>query len=203
MQTTNQDSASYGAARAPESQNRGAPADHLIQPVTPGALVDNGQSTMATDVESLPAGWEKRLTPEGGIYYVDHNTGTSTWADPRRPTLVGMSQLGPLPSGWEMRLTSTARVYFVNHNTKTTTWDDPRLPSTLDDVPLFQRDFRRKLIYFRSQPAMRRQPGICQMKVRRDHLLDDSYAEIWRHMPSLKKRLTTKFDEGDGLEGDA
>ena len=165
----------------------------------------------------LPAGWEERYTPEGRPYYVDHNTRTTTWVDPRRQTIIRVmgpngantalqpqtiSQLGPLPSGWEMRLTSTARVYFVDHNTKTTTWDDPRLPSTLDaNVPQYKRDFRRKLIYFRSQPAMRAQPGNCQIKVRRNHIFEDSYAEIMRQTPNdLKKRLMIKFDGEDGLD---
>ena len=90
---------------------------------------------------------EQRTTPEGRPYFVDHNTRTTTWVDPRRQQQIRMyggqnnnnvtiqqpvSHLGPLPSGWEMRLTSTARVYFVDHNTKTTTWDDPRLPSSLE-----------------------------------------------------------------------
>ncbi|KAG9048732.1 hypothetical protein FS837_012168 [Tulasnella sp. UAMH 9824] len=175
----------------------------------------NGQTTAG--VGSLPPGWEERHTPEGRPYYVDHNTRTTTWVDPRRQTLVPMiggngnrltvqpttvSQLGPLPSGWEMRLTSTARVYFVDHNTKTTTWDDPRLPSSLDaNVPQYKRDFRRKLIYFRSQPAMRAQPGNCQIKVRRNHIFEDSYAEIMRQSPNdLKKRLMIKFDGEDGLD---
>lgn len=164
----------------------------------------------------LPGGWEERYTPEGRPYYVDHNTRTTTWVDPRRQTIIRVmgptaqnnlqpqtiSQLGPLPSGWEMRLTSTARVYFVDHNTKTTTWDDPRLPSTLEaNVPQYKRDFRRKLIYFRSQPAMRAQPGNCQIKVRRNHIFEDSYAEIMRQTPSdLKKRLMIKFDGEDGLD---
>ncbi|EIW60741.1 HECT-domain-containing protein [Trametes versicolor FP-101664 SS1] len=165
----------------------------------------------------LPAGWEERHTLQGRPYYVDHNTRTTTWVDPRRQTVIRVmgpngqnaalqpqtiSQLGPLPSGWEMRLTSTARVYFVDHNTKTTTWDDPRLPSTLDaSVPQYKRDFRRKLIYFRSQPAMRNQPGNCQIKVRRNHIFEDSYAEIMRQTPNdLKKRLMIKFEGEDGLD---
>ncbi|KAF5365696.1 hypothetical protein D9758_003127 [Tetrapyrgos nigripes] len=165
----------------------------------------------------LPNGWEERFTLEGRPYYVDHNTRTTTWVDPRRQAIVrvmgpngqasslqpqAISQLGPLPSGWEMRLTSTARVYFVDHNTKTTTWDDPRLPSTLDaNVPQYKRDFRRKLIYFRSQPAMRAQPGNCQIKIRRNHIFEDSYAEIMRQTPNdLKKRLMIKFDGEDGLD---
>lgn len=183
----------------------------------PGAVVGAAAGGSTAGNGALPAGWEERHTPEGRPYYVDHNTRTTTWVDPRRQTLVRMlgrdgnslsvqpqtvSQLGPLPSGWEMRLTSTARVYFVDHNTKTTTWDDPRLPSTLDmNVPQYKRDFRRKLIYFRSQPALRSQPGNCQMKVRRDHLFEDSYAEIMRQTASdLKKRLMIKFDGEDGLD---
>jgi E3 ubiquitin-protein ligase NEDD4 len=177
--------------------------------------ISAGSATTA-GTGSLPNGWEERYTPEGRPYYVDHNTRTTTWVDPRRQTIIRVmgpngqgsvqpqtiSQLGPLPSGWEMRLTSTARVYFVDHNTKTTTWDDPRLPSTLDaNVPQYKRDFRRKLIYFRSQPAMRAQPGNCQIKVRRNHIFEDSYAEIMRQTPNdLKKRLMIKFDGEDGLD---
>jgi E3 ubiquitin-protein ligase NEDD4 len=181
----------------------------------PPAMLSTGNTTAGSG--SLPHGWEERYTPEGRPYYVDHNTRTTTWVDPRRQTVIrvmgpngqgtalqsqNIAQLGPLPSGWEMRLTSTARVYFVDHNTKTTTWDDPRLPSTLDaNVPQYKRDFRRKLIYFRSQPAMRAQPGNCQIKVRRNHIFEDSYAEIMRQTPSdLKKRLMIKFDGEDGLD---
>ncbi|KAK9768070.1 hypothetical protein K7432_001606 [Basidiobolus ranarum] len=165
----------------------------------------------------LPSGWEQRFTPEGRPYFVDHNTRTTTWVDPRRQQYVRtygqssnqvtlqqqpVSQLGPLPSGWEMRLTSTGRVYFVDHNTKTTTWDDPRLPSSLDqNVPQYKRDFRRKLIYFRSQPALRPIPGQCHIKVRRDHIFEDAYAEIMRQTPAeLKKRLMIKFEGEDGLD---
>lgn len=165
----------------------------------------------------LPPLWEQRHTPEGRAYFVDHNTRTTTWVDPRRQQYIRMyggqantntiqqqpvSQLGPLPSGWEMRLTNTARVYFVDHNTKTTTWDDPRLPSSLDqNVPQYKRDFRRKLIYFRSQPALRILSGQCHVKVRRSHIFEDSYAEIMRQSATdLKKRLMIKFDGEDGLD---
>ena len=169
----------------------------------------------------LPAGWEERYTPEGRPYYVDHNTRTTTWVDPRRQSIISVmgpdgqstslrpqdiSQLGPLPSGWEVRLTSTDRGYFIDHNTKTTTWDHPRSPWLLDaNVPQYKRDFRQKLIYFRSQPGMRGmrdQPGNCQIKVRRNHIFEDSYAEIMRQTPNdLKKRiLMIKFEGEDELD---
>ncbi|GAA5802989.1 hypothetical protein HPULCUR_008464 [Helicostylum pulchrum] len=176
--------------------------------------VQNNMTTAGSG--PLPPGWEMRTNPEGRSYFVDHNTRTTTWVDPRRQQYINtigpgsnlqvqvqpVSQLGPLPSGWEMRLTSTGRVYFVDHNTKTTTWDDPRLPSSLDqNVPQYKRDFRRKLIYFRSQPALRPVPGQCHIKVRRSHIFEDAYAEVMRQVPAdLKKRLMIKFDGEDGLD---
>lgn len=215
-------------------QNRMLPEDRTganspsqveaASPSPPSAHNANAVSMMATGATTagtgeLPAGWEQRHTPEGRSYFVDHNTRTTTWVDPRRQQYIRMygqnptgnnttiqtqpvSQLGALPSGWEMRLTNTARVYFVDHNTKTTTWDDPRLPSSLDqNVPQYKRDFRRKLIYFRSQPALRILSGQCHVKVRRDHIFEDSYAEIMRQNASdLKKRLMIKFDGEDGLD---
>ncbi|CCM03910.1 uncharacterized protein FIBRA_06061 [Fibroporia radiculosa] len=200
-----------------EANNSNVARNSSAQANTAAAALAASNNVTTSGAGPLPAGWEERYTPEGRPYYVDHNTRTTTWVDPRRQTIIrvmgpngqgtglqsqSISQLGPLPSGWEMRLTSTARVYFVDHNTKTTTWDDPRLPTSLDaNVPQYKRDFRRKLIYFRSQPAMRAQPGNCQIKVRRNHIFEDSYAEIMRQTPSdLKKRLMIKFDGEDGLD---
>ncbi|KAJ1561566.1 hypothetical protein HK096_004202 [Nowakowskiella sp. JEL0078] len=107
----------------------------------------------------LPSGWEQRFTPEGRPYFVDHNTRTTSWMDPRRlqqqqqqnrtntfgfagsgpaasqlaiAQAQSIAALGPLPSAWEMRMTNTGRIYFVDHNAKITTWDDPRLPSSVE-----------------------------------------------------------------------
>lgn len=201
-----------GLPEANSTSNLSSSSLNTTQPTPP-----TGQNNMTTAGSGpLPPGWEMRTTAEGRPYFVDHNTRTTTWVDPRRQQYINtigpgsnlqvqvqpVSQLGPLPSGWEMRLTSTGRVYFVDHNTKTTTWDDPRLPSSLDqNVPQYKRDFRRKLIYFRSQPALRPVPGQCHIKVRRDHIFEDAYAEIMRQVPAdLKKRLMIKFEGEDGLD---
>ncbi|KAI9493846.1 hypothetical protein BDB00DRAFT_882925 [Zychaea mexicana] len=195
------------AQQAPSASNSGSNSPNVL-------ALQHNMTTAGTG--PLPPGWEMRTTPEGRPYFVDHNTRTTTWVDPRRQQYIStigpgsnlqvqvqpVSQLGPLPSGWEMRLTSTGRVYFVDHNTKTTTWDDPRLPSSLDqNVPQYKRDFRRKLIYFRSQPALRPVPGQCHIKVRREHIFEDAYAEVMRQAPAdLRKRLMIKFDGEDGLD---
>ncbi|KAJ7095822.1 hypothetical protein B0H15DRAFT_1019885 [Mycena belliarum] len=159
----------------------------------------------------LPLGWEERSTPEGRPYFVDHQTRTTTWVDPRRANIqpppppantMANANLGPLPSGWEMRLTSTGRVYFVDHNTKTTAWDDPRAPTNLDDsAPQYKRDYRRKVVYFRSQPKMRVLAGKCEVKLRRTRVLEDSYGSVMGFTAEeLKRRLMVNFEGEDGLD---
>lgn len=119
-----------------------------------------------------------------------------------------------------MRLTSTSRVYFVDHNTKSkpihrlfcevflivelsaTSWDDPRLPGQPDEnAPQYKRDYRRKVVYLRSQPKMRQQSGKCDVKVRRNRLLEDSYTAIMAHSAEdLRRRLMISFEGEDGLD---
>ncbi|KAK0201921.1 hypothetical protein DFS33DRAFT_1031492 [Desarmillaria ectypa] len=174
-------------------------------PVRRTTLVASNPPTV-TDIP-LPLGWEERRTPEGRPYFVDHHTRTTTWVDPRRANQpvappTNAHQLGPLPSGWEMRLTSTGRVYFVDHNTRTTSWEDPRLPGVVDDnAPQYKRDYRRKVIYFRSQPKMRVSAGKCDVRVRRARILEDSYTTVMAQNPAdLKRRLLVNFEGEDGLD---
>lgn len=59
--------------------------------------------------------WEKRYDSYGRVYYVDHNTRSTSWERPR----------DVLPHGWEIRRDTRGRVYYVDHNTRTTTWQQP------------------------------------------------------------------------------
>ncbi|KAK2465343.1 hypothetical protein APHAL10511_002697 [Amanita phalloides] len=181
-------------------------------PITPSPVHNSphpGPTANAYSDVPLPLGWEERRTPEGRPYFVDHHTRTTTWRDPRQNlnranmnTPSANSNLGPLPSGWEMRLTSTGRIYFVDHNTRTTTWDDPRLPTDVgDNAPQYKRDYRRKVVYFRSQPQMRVLPNKCEIRVRRSRILEDSYSAVMSHTAEdLKRRLMVSFDGEDGLD---
>ncbi|KAI9209602.1 uncharacterized protein BJ171DRAFT_3868 [Polychytrium aggregatum] len=198
----------------PQPQLQLQPQPQLQQP----PAVRPNQPT-PTSTGPLPSGWEQRFTPDGRAYFVDHNNRITTWVDPRRtdqpsrlpaqtPTTLAVAlqesiaRLGPLPGSWEMRMTNTGRIYFLDHNAKITTWDDPRLPSSVDQsVPQYKRDYRRKLVYFRSQPAMRQVAGQCHITIRRESIFEDSYSEIMRFPAAeLKKRLMIKFHGEDGLD---
>ena len=160
----------------------------------------------------LPSGWEQRSTPDGRFYFVDHNTRITTWVDPRRTqplsvpgtdanATIQVADLGPVPDGWEMRTTESGRMYFIDHATKTTTWQDPRLPDLNDSsIPQYKRDFKRKLLYFRSQ-LPKAPNGQIKIRVRRDQLFPDAFHEFMRAAPTdLHKRLIIAFHGEEGLD---
>ncbi|KAG7453419.1 NEDD4-like E3 ubiquitin-protein ligase WWP2 isoform X1, partial [Solea senegalensis] len=51
----------------------------------PSTSSSTEQTSSNTTTESLPAGWEQRVLPHGRVYYVDHNTKTTTWERPLPP----------------------------------------------------------------------------------------------------------------------
>ncbi|XP_060892324.1 NEDD4-like E3 ubiquitin-protein ligase WWP2 isoform X2 [Labrus mixtus] len=112
---------SPAASSSSSSPSPGQDALALAAPSEPGpnATPNSEQasnSNTESNNESLPAGWEQRVLPHGRVYYVDHNTKTTTWER-------------PLPPGWEKRVDQRGRFYYVDHNTRTTTWQRPTAES--------------------------------------------------------------------------
>jgi Family of unknown function (DUF6535)/WW domain len=79
--------------------------------------IRNDLHYLRQSLNPLPPGWEARRTPQGPIYYVDHNTRSVSWT---HPTINE-----GLPPGWEVRRTQGGRIYYVDHNTRSTTWTRP------------------------------------------------------------------------------
>jgi len=99
----------------------------------------------------LPHGWEARYDPTSGrMYYIDHNTHTTSWSPPNvehnnspapAPAPVSASprsapqqdsnpQGNALPAGWEECVDpSTGRKFYKNHILKTTQWEYPTAPA--------------------------------------------------------------------------
>ncbi|GAA5875464.1 hypothetical protein JCM1840_005978 [Sporobolomyces johnsonii] len=154
-------------------------------------------TSIATSATSTPA-------PSSSSALSTSTSITSTPAPaPASDLTVTEDQLGPIPSGWERRTTPGGRKYFVDHNTKTTTWDDPRMPSLHPESDQGKRDFRRKLVYFRSQPPLRPPSGGGDVRliVRRSNLFEDAFSEVMKHPESeLKKRLMITFKGEEGVD---
>ncbi|WZH43631.1 E3 ubiquitin ligase hula [Fusarium acuminatum] len=78
-----------------ERTGSNSPTLHAQQPQPAASPATNGGAVMHTGATSpgtgeLPPGWEQRWTPEGRPYFVDHNTRTTTWVDPRRQQYIRM-----------------------------------------------------------------------------------------------------------------
>uniref|UniRef100_A0A8D2NNU2 E3 ubiquitin-protein ligase n=1 Tax=Zosterops lateralis melanops TaxID=1220523 RepID=A0A8D2NNU2_ZOSLA len=142
----------------------------------------------------LPPGWEKRQD-NGRVYYVNHNTRTTQWEDPRTQ---GMIQEPPLPPGWEMKYTNESVRYFVDHNTRTTTFKDPRpgfeSGSKHGGSPgAYDRSFRWKYHQFRFLCHVSRAAvGSC---------VGDSFQQIMNMKPyDLRRRLYIIMRGEEGLD---
>ncbi|KFO94349.1 E3 ubiquitin-protein ligase NEDD4, partial [Buceros rhinoceros silvestris] len=161
----------------------------------------------------LPKGWEVRHAPNGRPFFIDHNTKTTTWEDPRlkssahprRKTSLDPVDLGPLPPGWEERTHTDGRIFFINHNTKKTQWEDPRLQNVAITGPAvpYSRDYKRKYEFFRKKLKKQSDiPNRFEMKIHRKTILEDSYRRIIavKRADFLKARLWIEFDGEKGLD---
>ncbi|XP_047219264.1 E3 ubiquitin-protein ligase NEDD4a isoform X2 [Girardinichthys multiradiatus] len=182
--------------------------------VRPGESSQPRPSAEATpEFGSMPMGWEVRSAPNGRPFFIDHNTKTTTWDDPRLRIPVHMrrtgsldpNDLGPLPPGWEERIHSDGRVFYIDHNTKATQWEDPRLQNSAITGPAvpYSRDYKQKYEYFRKKlikPADI--PNRFELKLKRNSLLEDSYRRILavKRPHLLKARLWVEYEGEKGLD---
>eukprot|EP00069_Balaena_mysticetus_P006733 bmy_05311T0 len=147
-------------------------------------------------------GWEKKRQDNGRVYYVNHNTRTTQWEDPRTQ---GMIQEPALPPGWEMKYTSEGVRYFVDHNTRTTTFKDPRPgfeSGTKQGSPgAYDRSFRWKYHQFRFLCHSNALPSHVKISVSRQTLFEDSFQQIMNMKPyDLRRRLYIIMRGEEGLD---
>ncbi|XP_069780101.1 E3 ubiquitin-protein ligase NEDD4-like isoform X5 [Narcine bancroftii] len=188
--------------------------DTLSSPQSPQLSPYNSPKAQHKIAQSfLPPGWEMRIAPNGRPFFIDHNSRTTTWEDPRlkypvhlRPKAsLDPNDLGPLPAGWEERIHLDGRSFFIDHNTKITQWEDPRLqnPAITGPAVPYSREFKQKYDYFRKKlkkPADI--PNRFEMKLHRGNILEESYRRIMslKRPDVLKARLWIEFESEKGLD---
>ncbi|XP_074865148.1 NEDD4-like E3 ubiquitin-protein ligase WWP2 isoform X2 [Carettochelys insculpta] len=162
----------------------------------------SGASSDNDPLGPLPPGWEKRQD-NGRVYYVNHNTRTTQWEDPRTQ---GMIQEPALPPGWEMKYTSEGVRYFVDHNTRTTTFKDPRPGFESGNKQggspgAYDRSFRWKYHQFRFLCHSNALPSHVKISVSRQTLFEDSFQQIMNMKPyDLRRRLYIIMRGEEGLD---
>uniref|UniRef100_A0A8C9U6F9 HECT-type E3 ubiquitin transferase n=1 Tax=Serinus canaria TaxID=9135 RepID=A0A8C9U6F9_SERCA len=165
-----------------DSPVRRAVKDTLSNPQSPQPSPYNSPKPQHKGAQSfLPPGWEMRIAPNGRPFFIDHNTKTTTWEDPRLKFPVHLrskaslnpNDLGPLPPGWEERIHLDGRTFYIDHSknsqcgtreamgsflllfadNKITQWEDPRLqnPAITGPAVPYSREFKQKYDYFRKK----------------------------------------------------
>ncbi|XP_048874762.1 E3 ubiquitin-protein ligase NEDD4-like isoform X3 [Brienomyrus brachyistius] len=195
-------------------QARRAVKDTLSNPQSPQPSPYSSPKSQHKATQSfLPPGWEMRIAPNGRPFFIDHNTRTTTWEDPRLKYPVNMrtkatldpGDLGPLPPGWEERVHTDGRTFYIDHNSKNTQWEDPRLqnPAITGPAVPYSREFKQKYDYFRKKlkkPADI--PNRFEMKLHRNNIFEESYRRIMslKRPDILKARLWIEFESEKGLD---
>uniref|UniRef100_A0A8C5TQX3 E3 ubiquitin-protein ligase n=1 Tax=Malurus cyaneus samueli TaxID=2593467 RepID=A0A8C5TQX3_9PASS len=197
-----------------DSPVRRAVKDTLSNPQSPQPSPYNSPKPQHKGAQSfLPPGWEMRIAPNGRPFFIDHNTKTTTWEDPRLKFPVHLrskaslnpNDLGPLPPGWEERIHLDGRTFYIDHNNKITQWEDPRLqnPAITGPAVPYSREFKQKYDYFRKKlkkPADI--PNRFEMKLHRNNIFEESYRRIMsvKRPDVLKARLWIEFESEKGLD---
>ncbi|MCI4388702.1 hypothetical protein PGIGA_G00089110 [Pangasianodon gigas] len=109
----------------------------------------------------LPDNWEMAYTEKGEVYFIDHNTKTTSWLDPRLAKKAKPPEEcneDELPYGWEKIDDPVYGSYYVDHINRRTQFENPvleakrrlqmqsqglsslPLPAIYREKPLFTRD---------------------------------------------------------------
>ena len=168
------------------------------------SLTRDGKDEYEDPLGPLPEGWTRRGNKKGRVYFVNHKTKTTQWADPRTQ---GMEREKSMPEGWEVKYTREGMCYFVDHNTKTVTYQDPRYGAADDTigtgaVPItYERNFRWKLRRFWKLCKANVIVGQVKMMVDRNNLFHDSVQQIMKVNPvDLRRKLCITYQGEEGLD---
>uniref|UniRef100_A0A3P8NRU3 HECT-type E3 ubiquitin transferase n=1 Tax=Astatotilapia calliptera TaxID=8154 RepID=A0A3P8NRU3_ASTCA len=189
-------------------QVRRAVKDTLSNPQSPQpSPYSSPKSQHKTQQSFLPPGWEMRIAPNGRPFFIDHNSRTTTWEDPRLKYPVHMrnknsmepGDLGPLPPGWEERVHTDGRTFYIDHSKI----PFPRLHLVMCAAVPYSREFKQKYDYFRKKlkkPADI--PNRFEMKLHRNNIFEESYRRIMslKRPDVLKARLWIEFESEKGLD---
>ncbi|XP_051008046.1 membrane-associated guanylate kinase, WW and PDZ domain-containing protein 2 isoform X1 [Acomys russatus] len=122
------------------------------------------------DLDPLPDNWEMAYTEKGEVYFIDHNTKTTSWLDPRLAKKAKPPEEckeNELPYGWEKIDDPMYGTYYVDHINRRTQFENPvleakrklqqhNMPHTeLGTKPLQAPGFREKPLFTRDASQLK------------------------------------------------
>ncbi|XP_040116676.1 membrane-associated guanylate kinase, WW and PDZ domain-containing protein 2 [Oryx dammah] len=122
------------------------------------------------DSDPLPDNWEMAYTEKGEVYFIDHNTKTTSWLDPRLAKKAKPPEEckeNELPYGWEKIDDPIYGTYYVDHINRRTQFENPvleakrklqqhNMPHTeLGTKPLQAPGFREKPLFTRDASQLK------------------------------------------------
>uniref|UniRef100_A0A8D0BA55 Membrane-associated guanylate kinase, WW and PDZ domain-containing protein 3 n=1 Tax=Salvator merianae TaxID=96440 RepID=A0A8D0BA55_SALMN len=118
-----------------ENKERHSDSSDWMKPVpsysqTSGSMDFRNYLSREENLEPLPKNWEMAYTDTGMVYFIDHNTKTTTWLDPRlckKAKAPEDCEDGELPYGWEKIEDPQYGTYYVDHINQKTQFENPVL----------------------------------------------------------------------------
>ncbi|XP_039298140.1 membrane-associated guanylate kinase, WW and PDZ domain-containing protein 2 [Nilaparvata lugens] len=109
----------------PQDIDKPAPPNYYLT----GDSHSNCSDPLQLDLGPLPPKWEKAYTDKGEVYFIDHNSSTSHWLDPRlskfqKKSLEDCSD-DELPYGWERIDDPLYGTYYIDHVNRQTQYENP------------------------------------------------------------------------------
>ncbi|XP_026087207.1 membrane-associated guanylate kinase, WW and PDZ domain-containing protein 2-like isoform X5 [Carassius auratus] len=108
----------------PSETSTDAPKEETEPPKSPPKPDENDE------LGPLPDNWEMAYTEKGEVYFIDHNTKTTSWLDPRLAKKAKPPEEckeNELPYGWEKIDDPVYGTYYVDHINRRTQFENPVL----------------------------------------------------------------------------
>nr|XP_031310613.1 membrane-associated guanylate kinase, WW and PDZ domain-containing protein 2 isoform X8 [Camelus dromedarius]XP_031310614.1 membrane-associated guanylate kinase, WW and PDZ domain-containing protein 2 isoform X8 [Camelus dromedarius] len=121
------------AGASGETPSQPYPAPVYSQPEEPKEQMEDAKPTKPEESEEsdpLPDNWEMAYTEKGEVYFIDHNTKTTSWLDPRLAKKAKPPEEckeNELPYGWEKIDDPIYGTYYVDHINRRTQFENPVL----------------------------------------------------------------------------
>ncbi|MED6272859.1 Membrane-associated guanylate kinase, WW and PDZ domain-containing protein 2 [Characodon lateralis] len=210
--------AAEGSSQAPASSE--PPTEGEEAPKSPTKSPSKVPDVDEEELGLLPDNWEMAYTEKGEVYFIDHNTKTTSWLDPRLAKKAKPPEEcreDELPYGWEKIDDPIYGSYYVDHINRRTQFENPvleakrrleqqrqmqsqglsalPLPTIYREKPLFTRDPTQLKGTFLSTALQKSNMGFGFTIIGGDE--PDEFLQVKSVIPDGPAAQDGKMDTGD------